>query len=219
MTPSSTGLPFSTSESPPITPTPTPSDPPLSLQATTSADGSTYYVTLYTTSGPSPSPSIQAAPPNSNGFLQNKALSGTVLAVVGVAGLAILIAIASIAIKRSRHQRLHAEAVSFDPASVEEGSTGKRRFSLMSSEHGHSINNSVAAGGNPGLTYAATNPTFAYGGPYQDPYRFASSESQQTLVGNTQPPWSRDNGIPQVPRIDPNLVRGYGGGPDLPRRP
>lgn len=210
VTASSTGLPSSTSESPLIAPTPTPSD--LPIQTTTSADGSTYYITLFTT--PSPSPSVQAAPSGSKGFLQNKALSGTILAVVGVAGLALLIAIFTLAIRRSRRHRLHAEAISFDPSSTGGDTTEKRRFSLLSSDHGHSVNNSVMAG-NLGRDHAGMNPASAPPvGTLQDPYRFPVSESQHTLVGNIQSPWSGDTGTPRVPRTDPRLAWGYGNGPN-----
>jgi len=167
---------------------------------------------LYTT--PSPSPSVQAAPQGSKGFLQNKALSGTVLGVVGVAGLALLIAIATIAIRRSRRQRLHAEAISFDPKG--EDGTEKRRFSLLSSDDGHNVN-SIVVDGNFGRGYPGMNPASApFVGTRQDPYRFPASESQHTLIGNAQPPWSRDASTPHVPRIDLAWVNGNGHSPVQP---
>lgn len=174
----------STSETSTITPTSTPSA--LPVETTTSANGSTYYVTLYTT--PTPSPSIQAAPSNSSGFLQNKTLSGVVFAIVGVAGLVILVAAATIAIRRSRRHRLHAEAVSFDPTSqLDRDSTEKRRFSLLSSDNGHG----GGTGGNLGGGYFGTSPTALVPPAYsrQDSYRFPASESQHNLIGHPQQPW------------------------------
>jgi len=205
----------SISESSYVAPSPTSSDLPIP----TTTPASTDYITLYTT--PSPSPSVQAAPSGSKGFLQNKALSGTVLGVVGVVGLAILIAIATIAIRRSRRHRLHTEAISFDPKGGD--GTEKRRFSLLSSDDGHNVNSNVVDG-NVGRGYPGMNPASApFVGTRQDPYRFPASESQHTLIGNAQPPWSRNAGTPHVPRIDLAWVNGNRHSPvqpsDIPFQP
>jgi len=130
---------------------------------------------------PTPSPSIQATPPNtSSGFLQNKALSGTVFTIAGVVGLVLLITVATIAIRRSRNKRLHNEAVSFDPTSqLDRGSTEKRRWSLISSDNGHN-----GMGGNLGYPGAAAPLPPAYsrqGG-------FPAGESQHSLIGHSQQP-------------------------------
>lgn len=144
-------------------------------------------MTLFTT--PSPSPSVQAAPASStNGFLQNKTLSGIVFAIVGVVGLVLIVAIATIALRRSRRKRLHDEAISFDPTSLggsqlDRDSVEKRRFSLLSSDHGHG-----GTAGNLGGRYTPAAPvTTAY--TRQDPYRFPASESEHNLIGHSQQPW------------------------------
>ncbi|KAF9451621.1 hypothetical protein P691DRAFT_807235 [Macrolepiota fuliginosa MF-IS2] len=129
---------------------------------------------------PTPSPSIQASPPNnSSGFLQNKALSGIVFTIAGVVGLVLLITVATIATRRSRNKRLHNEAVSFDPTPLDRGSTEKRRWSLLSSDTGHG-----GMGGNLGYpgTAAPIPPAYSRQGG------FPAAESQRSLIGHSQQP-------------------------------
>lgn len=105
-------------------------------------------------------------------------------AIVGVVGLVILVAITTIALRRSRRRRLHDDAISFNPgfsdgSHADRGSVEKRRFSLLSSDHGHGSN----SGG--GYTIAPAVATY----PRQDLYRTAASESQHNLIGHPQQAW------------------------------
>jgi len=65
---------------------------------------------------PSASQSATAAPVHNKSFLQNKALSGTVFALVGVLALVLIITAATFVIRRRARNRLLDDAVSFDPA-------------------------------------------------------------------------------------------------------
>ncbi|KAF5364030.1 hypothetical protein D9756_000519 [Leucocoprinus leucothites] len=179
VTPSS-ATPSSTSGTPTVTPTLT--SVPVE---TTSASDSTFFVTV-TSQSPSPTPSVQAAPANSNnGFLQNKTLSGIVFAVIGVVALVVIVAITTIALRRSKRKRLHSEAMTFDPPfpggnQLDRDSNEKRRFSLLSSDNGHS-----GRGGGLGEYSTAATPAYTR----QDAYRFPASESQHTLIAQSQQPW------------------------------
>jgi hypothetical protein len=132
--------------------------------------------------------------------LQNKTLSGIVFAVVGVVAFVLIVAIATIALRRSRKKRLHDEAISFDPASLggsplDPDSTEKRRFSLLSSDNGHSVGSHHGG-------YTPTAPAYTR----QDPYRYGGSESQHSLIGghNQQPYYggaiNTSYGAAQIPR-------------------
>lgn len=66
---------------------------------------------------PSPSPT-QTVVPIHKTFLQNKALSGVVFALGGLAGLLMILTVASCALRRRRNKRLMQEAISFDPVSI-----------------------------------------------------------------------------------------------------
>jgi len=90
------------------TPTATPS-----VYETTSG-GSVHTVTTVVDASPSPTESA----PTDQSFLQNKALSGVVLAFASLAGLIIIIVVATFTIRRRRHNRLLQEAISFDPKSM-----------------------------------------------------------------------------------------------------
>jgi hypothetical protein len=90
------------------TPTATPS-----VYETTSG-GSVHTVTTVVDASPSPTESAPAG----QSFLQNKALSGVVLAFASLAGLIIIIVVATFTIRRRRHNRLLQEAISFDPESM-----------------------------------------------------------------------------------------------------
>jgi hypothetical protein len=72
-------------------------------------------VTTFVNASPSPTQSVA---PTHEAFLQNKALSGFVFALAGLAGLIIIITIATFTLRRRQKSRLLQEAISFDPVSM-----------------------------------------------------------------------------------------------------
>jgi hypothetical protein len=104
----------STTSSQPTTSSSTTPTASPSVYETTSG-GSVHTVTTFV--DPSPSPT-QSVGPVHQSFLQNKALSGVVFALAGVAGVIIIITVATFVLRRRRNKRLLQEAISFDPMSM-----------------------------------------------------------------------------------------------------
>ena len=77
--------------------------------------GTVHTVTEFANTAPSATPSH---PPVTQGFLQNKPLSGSIFGVLGLIVLLAIIAIATCSIRRRRSGRLSNEAISFDPATT-----------------------------------------------------------------------------------------------------
>ncbi|KAG6855002.1 hypothetical protein C0991_005931 [Blastosporella zonata] len=126
----STSLSSTSSSLPTSTPSPTPT-PQSSIFETTS-NGQVHTITSFVDPSPaaSASASTTAAPPTA--FLKNKALSGTVFALVGIFALVIILAVVTFTIRRKRNAALLREAISFDPASGGDhyrDSAEKRRIS------------------------------------------------------------------------------------------
>ncbi|KAA1466256.1 hypothetical protein DENSPDRAFT_20506 [Dentipellis sp. KUC8613] len=92
--------------------TPLPSNPQQSDLVTSSGDA---LVTM-TSFVNAPSSSSSSTPHPSSSFLANKPLAGGVFAVVGIAALAIIVAIVTIVVRKSRRDRELDEALSFAPS-------------------------------------------------------------------------------------------------------
>jgi len=91
-----------------------------------------------------------SAPSHHQSFLENKALSGTVFALVGLVALVLIIVIATFFVRRRRRSRLLDDALSFDPALLPAADR------LDGSEKGHSNNPSLGTTGGGGYsTYSA----------------------------------------------------------------
>jgi len=206
--PTSSALPSSTISTSEIPTTSSVEPSSTIIPVETTSDVSPVTVTAFTTpSSTTPTPSIQAAPANSsNGFLQNKVLSGVVFGVVGLVVLVILLLVATIAIRRSRRRQLVEEAVSFDPTAMggselDRSSVEKRRFSLLSSsDHGHNssatshVTSSAGFGTSPGAgsSYAPPHVPTQAAYPLHEPYRYpGTAENQYSFSGNVpqQQPW------------------------------
>jgi hypothetical protein len=91
---------------------------PTASPSETTSGGSLHTVTTFVNASPSPTESV---PPVHNSFIQNKALSGVVFALAGLAGLIIIITIATFTLRRRQKNRLLQEAISFDPVSMHGG--------------------------------------------------------------------------------------------------
>jgi len=91
-------------------------------------------------------PSATPSPPAvTQGFLQNKPLSGSIFGLLGLIGLFVIISIVTCGIRRRRRGQLFKEAISFDPATTfdselrygdekESGSFGRRSPSFRSKD-------------------------------------------------------------------------------------
>ncbi|KAF4574778.1 hypothetical protein EYR36_006128 [Pleurotus pulmonarius] len=145
------------------------------------------------------STSASGAKPQAKGFLDNKPLSGVVFALCGLAGLILIIMIATCAMRRRQRKKLMNEAISFDPANMldpyspgkEEGTMGlerthstEKRLSVSSSGHGHGASNDGAYGGVASTAHAHTTygvPALTYGSTARQPqYHQATYAEHQT---------------------------------------
>ncbi|KAL9712821.1 hypothetical protein Ac2012v2_004059 [Leucoagaricus gongylophorus] len=169
-------------------------------------NGSTFYVTI--TSSVYPRPSVQLSPINTgNGFLRNKALAGIVIAVVGVVALILVVTTATIALRRRKRNRLHDEAgysdSDFLKCRLNRDSIGKRRFSILTLDSGHS--------GREGEFHPTTVHVHH---PHQGPYYDCNptSESQHTMLVQSQYSCRQDdtNGFHDTAHIPRSPTQAYG---------
>lgn len=87
-----------------------------------------------------PSPSTSSAAPRPQSFLENKPLSGTIFALVGLVVVIIMVIIITTCTRRRRRDRLlkDAAALSFDPNDVEARFSDEKLYRTGShSNHGH----------------------------------------------------------------------------------
>ncbi|KAF9483957.1 hypothetical protein BDN70DRAFT_873085 [Pholiota conissans] len=107
----------STSASTFTTATPARTSTPVTLVSNSSTI--TIFETASVPPSTTPSPSSTATAVTSQGFLQNKPLSGVIFALVGLIGLVLVIIAATFMIRRRRSNRLLNEALSFNPVNVD----------------------------------------------------------------------------------------------------
>lgn len=88
-----------------------------------------------------------AAADHKTSFLQNKALSGTIFALVGLLGLVLIVIVATFFLRRRARNRLLDDAVSFDPSLL---------AAANNAEKGHSSNASLG-------TMGSSRPVPSYG--------------------------------------------------------
>jgi len=167
---------------------------------TSTTNGQPTIVTTFVNVAPSATNSVSSAAVHSSGnsFLQNKPLSGTIFAIIGLVIVALIVLIVTAYARRRQRERLVRDAalLSFDPNDVENrASVEKFRFSGTYSNHSHSHLNdpvytqvtapnaaylgqdygsshSIADPGytNPGYNNLMPNPYTTYGNPvYQQP--------------------------------------------------
>lgn len=179
--------------------------------STSTTNGQPITITSYVNAAPSATNSISGSAVRSNGFLQNKPLSGTIFALLGVFIVVIFVLIiTAIARKRQRKRLLRdAAALSFDPNDVEErGSAEKFRFSGTYSNQSHS--HLMEQAYNP-----ATVPNPAYFRPdYGGAYGTAntSNPTYNNLMPN--PYTTYGNPVYQPPRSPSPVYTGVAPGND-----
>ncbi|KAG6887272.1 hypothetical protein C0992_013033 [Termitomyces sp. T32_za158] len=105
---------------PTVTSNPTPTPPPSSISQSvfeTTSNGQIITLTSFVDAPAATTPGTPSPAPGQT-FLENKALSGVVFALVALLGLAAVLALALFAVRRRRNRQLLRDAISFDPASV-----------------------------------------------------------------------------------------------------
>ncbi|KAG6911706.1 hypothetical protein DXG01_007956 [Tephrocybe rancida] len=117
-----------TSSTPTPTPTPTPAPQPSVFETT--SNGQVHTITTFVDAAPASTSSAAPTPAPPTAFLQNKALSGTVFALIGLLALVAVLALATFAIRRKRNNKLLREAISFDPGAGGDYYDEKERRSL-----------------------------------------------------------------------------------------
>lgn len=195
----------SISSVPPSSVAPTSSPPATtSLQDVTSTGSNgvvhTYTDTqVFTASGSAePSQTAPVAADHKTSFLQNKALSGTVFALVGILGLILIIVAATFVLRRRARNRLLDDAVSFDPGLL---------AAANNAEKGHSSNASLG-------TLGSGRPVPSYGTYRAEPvqqypeYYGAAQNAQQSYYPNAQQPYYSAYVPPMADVPPPSAVGG-----------
>ncbi|EJF62837.1 hypothetical protein DICSQDRAFT_154090 [Dichomitus squalens LYAD-421 SS1] len=184
--------------------------PPSSSTAETSTNTVTQIVgpsTSSSTSSATPSPQADAAPKS---FLQNKALSVGVITAASLVGLVLIIALATWAIRKRRHDRLHEDILDFSTANLvgeshdaEKGAgAGAGSADTSSSGHGSSFGHggSLPPAVQPRQAYQLQDPgagygaaAAAYGVPQREPSRAAQPYGAQAAYGGAYGAYQQPN--------------------------
>jgi len=194
--PPSSSAPSLTATSASITPVST----ALQDVTSTGSDGVVHTYTQVFTVVPSASQTSAAADHKTTSFLQNKALSGTIFALVGILGLVLIVVAATFFLRRRARNRLLDDAVSFDPALL---------AAADKAEKGHSSNESLGTmgSGRPVPSYGTYRsepvqqyPEY-YGGPQnvQQPYYSAYVPPMADASQAGFPSRGAQHHIPRVP--------------------
>jgi hypothetical protein len=156
--------------------------------------------------------------------LQNKVLSGVVFAIAGIIALAILIMVATFALRRRRNKRLIEDAVSFDPVNMGTGTgypntleTGQVNRSRASSSTGRQSNwsNGPEVRNTPSFTDYAPSPR-SYLPPSANLASYSYAQQEQDYYNNNQQPYTQSfnwgasaqqqqgsaHGLPTVEEVD-----------------